>query len=355
MSTEKPDDKLSITENPDGTAVISGIEPAADDAPADERLVKQAEGNPAGPLIRPEGGTEGADGDDSDHPDDDESVRAAKRERRRKKRELARATRREKDAMFSELQRQNAELMARLERVEGRSVQTELAQVDKALEDEQVRVQYARMKIAEATKSQDGEAMAAAQDALYEARRNAEYLETLRRQMTGGQKRPAGDTGEPAQAAQPRTAIPDPGVQREAAAWLGRNNWYDPGRRDTDSKIAYMIDQELTAEGGFDPGTPEYWDELDDRLRERLPHRYTPASNPDKALKSNAGAPRSVMTGSGRESAAAAGGSSRRTFTLTREQVAAMKEAGMWDDPAKRANMIRRYQAEHAKRQGASQ
>ena len=50
---------------------------------------------------------------------------------------------------------------------------------------------------------------------------------------------------------------------------------------------------------------------------------------------------RSVVTGSGKESATSSGG--KNTFTLTPEQVRAMKDAGMWDDPEKRAKMTRRY------------
>ena len=41
-------------------------------------------------------------------------------------------------------------------------------------------------------------------------------------------------------------------------------------------------------------------------------------------------------------------GGTNRTFTLTAEQVRAMKDAGMWDNPEKRAKMIKRY-AEQAR------
>jgi len=48
---------------------------------------------------------------------------------------------------------------------------------------------------------------------------------------------------------------------------------------------------------------------------------------------------------SGREASAAYGGTNR-TFTLSAEQVRAMKDAGMWDNAEKRAKMIKRYAAE---------
>jgi hypothetical protein len=47
------------------------------------------------------------------------------------------------------------------------------------------------------------------------------------------------------------------------------------------------------------------------------------------------------VTGSERESVGGRTGGS--TFVLDPEQVRAMKDAGYWDDPVKRAKMIKRY------------
>ena len=57
-----------------------------------------------------------------------------------------------------------------------------------------------------------------------------------------------------------------------------------------------------------------------------------------------------IVTGSGRESAAGSGG--KNTFTLSPEQVRAMKDAGFWDDPEKRNKMIKRYAMEARQNQG---
>jgi hypothetical protein len=54
--------------------------------------------------------------------------------------------------------------------------------------------------------------------------------------------------------------------------------------------------------------------------------------------------PRNFQTGSGREHASSSDG--RNTITLSPEKVRAMKDAGMWDDPVKRAKMIKRYALE---------
>ena len=102
------------------------------------------------------------------------------------------------------------------------------------------------------------------------------------------------------------------------------------------------------AEEGWDPSTPDYWEELDNRLSERLPSRYNDHSNEKPAQRR----PRSVVTSGGREVASSNSGGSRNTFTLTPDQVRAMKDAGMWDDSEKRNRMIKRYAMEARNRQG---
>jgi hypothetical protein len=120
-------------------------------------------------------------------------------------------------------------------------------------------------------------------------------------------------------------------VRENAESWMNKHKWYDPQGRDTDSRIAKVIDQELAADG-WEPSDPEYWDELDSRLASRLPHRYAAKG----ASKRTNPAP------SGRSSNPGAGPSGT-TFTLSRERVQAIKDAGAWDDPSKRNQMIKAY------------
>ena len=117
---------------------------------------------------------------------------------------------------------------------------------------------------------------------------------------------------------------------------LFRSNGKDP-----DSRVALAIDQAM-GEEGWNPRTAEYWEELDNRLQKYLPHRYTEVA--DEKPSRAPSRPRNVVTGSSRENASSSGG--RNTFTLSPEQVRAMKDAGMWDDPDRRAKMIRRYALE---------
>jgi hypothetical protein len=122
-------------------------------------------------------------------------------------------------------------------------------------------------------------------------------------------------------------------VQQNATRWLKKNSWFDPQARDTDSRIAKVVDQELAADG-WDPTDSEYWEELDSRLSSRLPHRYTSKGGNNK--RSSAGPTASSRVAN--TTSAKPG-----TITLSRERVQAIKDAGSWDDVEKRNKMIRAY------------
>ena len=306
-------EELLVAEQQDGSVTVEGMEDIPDEN-NDDAPQQKAEG---GQVVPEDGG--------EDHPDDTDAIRAARREKRKAKKLYQREQQREKDVRYNSLVRQNQELLQRLQAVEQRTHGSELARIDKAIEDQQLRIQYAKMKISEATQAQDGDAMTNAQDMLYEARRMAEQLDALKKQSMAPQ---------PAQA-----IAPDRAVQRQAAAWMERNSWYDPGGKDEDSQIALVVDKKMAAEGWV-PSDPDYWEELDNRLQKRLPHLYNGEERQERDTPVRR--PRRVVTGSGRENAASSGGS-KTSFTLSAEQVKAMKDAGMWDDPEKRARMIRRY------------
>jgi len=238
---------------------------------------------------------------------------------------LAKKTGVEKDMKLHILERKNQELMERLSVVERKTYSADLARVDKAIEDQELRHQYAKMKIAEAAQNGDGTAMADAQEIMYDSRRQIEALSAVKKQAV--------------QPRQQQGSMPDPRLQRHAANWMERNEWYNPDGRDTDSKIAKQIDESLIAEG-WNPVEGDYWDELDNRLHKYLPHKYNGSTD----VRSSTKRPRSVVTSSGRESVN--GSTNRNTFVLKPEQVRAMKDAGFWDDSEKRAKMIKRYAQE---------
>jgi len=302
MSNENED--IPIKEEPDGT--VTAFLPDSIQMEDDE-----------------DGKAEGGDvpGDD-DPPSADEldSLRVARRERRRAKKDLIRKTQAEKDERLQLLQRQNQELMERLAVVEQRTHANDLAQVDKAVQDAELRLKYAKMKMAEATQAQDGDALAQANEMMLDEREKLEQLKNFRQRVSAPQQK----------------NVPDAAVQRNLADWMRRNPWFDPERKDIDSKIAKQIDEQLHSEG-WNPAGKDYWEEMDRRLQEYIPHKYNGSYEDDSPRRR----PRSAVTSSGRENASSAGG--RQDFTLSAEQVKAMKDAGFWDDPKKRASMIKRY------------
>jgi hypothetical protein len=309
MTTENELQKIVVTEEADGSAVIDlpdSIE-SPDDQDDDREMAA------------------GGSSDDDVAPEDETEYQRARREKRRAKRDLAKKTGVEKDMKLQLLERKNQELMERLSVVERKTHSADLARIDKAIEDQELRLQYAKMKIAEAASAADGHAMTEAQEIMYDARRQMEALSNVKKA-----------------AVEPRKAqsnVPDPRLQRLAANWMERNDWYDPNGRDTDSKIAKQIDESLVSEG-WNPTESEYWEELDNRLHKYLPHKYNDSTD----VRSSTKRPRSVVTSSGRESVN--GSTNRNTFVLKPEQVRAMKDAGFWDDPEKRSKMIKRYAQE---------
>lgn len=264
--------------------------------------------------------------DDADHPGDDAELRAAKRNRRRAKKDLIRKTNQEKDVRLQQLQRENEEFKRRLNQLERNTKAEQITRLDKGIEDAQVRLEYAKMKLAEATQNQDGQAMVEAQTLW----RNAE--DEMRR--LGAQKHQVDQ-----QLRQPQVPVPDPTVQKLAADWMRKNSWYRIDGSDNDSRIAKSID-ELMVNQGWNPSDPDYWEELDARLQKELPHRYN-----DSADEETRGVrrPRNVVGSSGREASAAYGGVNRTQFVLSPERVKAMKEAGAWDNPERKAKMIKHF------------
>ena len=258
--------------------------------------------------------------DDDADPDERERIREARREERKLKKELARQRENSAKNKIKALERHNEELARRLAAVESTASSYQFAQIDKAIEDEATRVEYAKMKMMQAAQQGDAASQVEYLEQLTEAKQRLNQAQHYKQQQLDAAKAP-------------KQNVPTPvsnDVQKLATSWLKKNSWYDPQARDTDSRIAKVVDQELVADG-WDPADPEYWDELDSRLSSRLPHRYTSQGGAKKRANPTAGS-RTVA------STQKAG-----TITLSRERVQAIKDAGAWDDVSRRNKMIRAY------------
>jgi len=307
---------IAIVEEQDGSAVV--------DLP--ENMLANSSENDA-TTAKAEGGN--VNDDDADHPDDDEELRAAKRNRRRAKKDLIRKTNQEKDARLTSLQRENEEFKRRLSQLERNTKSEHIVRIDKNIEDAQVRLEYAKMKLAEATQNGDGQAMVEAQTLWQNAQEETRNLTLLRRQADQELQRPQRENVD----------LPDPQVQKLAAQWMRKNNWYNPSATDPDSRVAKKIDELLVTQG-WNPTDPDYWEELDSRLQKELPHRYNDSNDNESR---DVRRPRNVVGSAGREASAAYGGSNRTQFVLSPDRVKAMKEVGAWDNPERKARMVKQF------------
>lgn len=275
------------------------------------------------------GDEDSTDSDSDSEDDDDEEVdpeRAAIRERRRKERQDKKRQRYEKEESYKReidsLRRQLEEVNTWKNTVERRHVDTGIQQIDKAIRDADSTIDLAKQAIKEATSSQDGEALVEAQELYYAARKRHEDLSRIK-------------AGIAQRMAQPPQQNIDPMVVTQARGWMENKPWYDPSGSDMDSRIALQVDQALVQEG-WNPRTPEYWSELDNRLQKYLPHRFESASiTPSESSRKVR--PPTSSSGQGR------GTPGSTEYRLSPERIRAMKEAGMWDDTEKRKRMIKRY------------
>ena len=317
----KPMDKLAqqediaVKERDDGSALAAveeKVDPFAEDGEQEDNDDVESHA---------EGGQVDDEGDEDD--EEREALRAARREERKLKKELSKQREVSAKHKISALERRNEELARRLAQVENTAAGFQFAQIDRHIEDEATRVEYAKMKMTQAAQAGNVAEQVEYMEQFHEAKNRLAQAQMLRQRHLE-------------EAKNPRNNVPTPmaeTVQRNASSWLNKNSWYDPSGKDTDSRIAKIIDSDLAGEG-WDPADPEYWDELDNRLKERLPHRYTGKQGGARNRRTGTSSGRSDVSGSP---------VAKNTMTLSRERVQALKDAGMWDDPAKRAKAIRRY------------
>lgn len=281
-----------------------------------------------------ESGGEAADESSSDETDEErEAIRARRREERRQKKELQRQR---EDRLRAELAARDQiinNLSQRLQTIETRGVSSDISAVDNELN--QLANVYVGLKqqLEKGTENQDGRAVVDATEKMLQVRQRAEQLQQRKQMMVRSAQQSV------AAAAQ----TPDPRLVSHANQWISQNSWYKVNGTDRDSRTVTALDNALTAEG-WDAATPEYWEELTERVKAALPHRMnggralSPRGEPE-SRRSSGGPP---VAGSSR-STGSSGRSSGKDYTLSPERVEAMKELGIWNDPKRRADMIAEY------------
>ena len=264
--------------------------------------------------------------------DDDESDREAIRERRRlekKERKQRREQAINRDKIELEfLRKRNDDLERRMTGIEQKTQRSDISLIEQKLKEAVNEVQLAEKVIAKAVAAQNGEDVAQALRYRDQAMNKARQLDAAKKQA------------EQAAAAPKQKPVDDVSLEY-AREFIKDNPWYNPKGNDESSAIVLAIDSALTKEG-LDPRSEDYWDELRDRVRRRLPEKFDEDSTPaprsqQKVERSARGGP---QVGSGREHAPS---STRREVYISPERKAALIEAGVWDDPVLRQKYIKKY------------
>lgn len=281
-----------------------------------------------------------------------EELNAGSEEERQQIRERKRLSQRQRQKLrIGELERQlsnlvhtNQDLAQRLASVENSNTGTQYAQLKQHASQIEQAIQQTKDIIADASVKGDGVRVAEATEHLVNLRSRQDQVSSAQAQLEH-------------QARQPRQRPLSPEVTRHAQAFLSENSWYQgPKATDQDSRVLSSIDNALTAEG-WDPATPVYWQELKQRAKKYLSHRFGETDegsqggqnsgngtyNPGTAQQQRKPQRQAVAGGGGSNNSG--GGANNGSYRLSAGRVEAMKAAGIWDDPERRKKMIARYQA----------
>jgi hypothetical protein len=257
--------------------------------------------------------------DDEDDENDTDEVRARRREERRERRKRQRDAKNRNQKELEFLRNRNEQLERRFSQVEIRQMQSEAQQIDSRLAKVQSDIRLADQVIAKGISANRGEDVVEAQkirdQLLMEGGRLSNYKQQLSQTTRTAQ--------------QPKPQGPDPIVKDYASSFIEEHKWWDPKGGDEDSRIVSAIDNGLVKEG-LDPRTQEYWDELDSRVRNRLPHRYS------KKVEKKKGGPTFRSGGSERQL-------KKNEVYISPERKQAMIDAGVWDEPELRSRYLKRY------------
>lgn len=307
----------------------------------DEDLVMVGEGvedeDPVSMRIEPdeeegEGEELAAEGDDrrlgGDEAEEDDRREARRQERKsRRQRQKEARDRDQRELRFlrqrnEQVEKQLGDINRRLQASETASIDARIAQLDRA-------IQSAEDVYAKAIDAQEGKDAAEAQRIRDNLRDQRTYLQQYKEEG-------------PAAIQQPEV---DPRLVENVRDWHGRNQWFDFARRDEDSAVAGAID-DMMVRDGYDPTTPEYYDELDRRIARRLPH-LAEGSRGNGAEDEGDDSP--SQGGSRKPSGPRfrVGGKERSLKSnevhISRERREAMEEAGVWEDPVLRKKYLKRY------------
>ena len=99
---------------------------------------------------------------------------------------------------------------------------------------------------------------------------------------------------------QPPPQVKTPEVSEKAKSWAEKNEWF--GSDNTMTYAAFGIHKRMVEEEGFDPESDEYYSEIDKRMKDEFPHKFSRKNNGNGAQVAPAAASASRNTKQGRRS-----------------------------------------------------
>lgn len=229
--------------------------------------------------------------------------------------------RKERDEQISQLMAQNESLVQNLNSREKSFNEVSKLNIDASEKQLTDKVTLARSAYMEAFDSGEKEKLLQAQEMLNEAQVDLKHLNLTKAQME--------DVAEeieqepvPAQQAAPQST-PDP----RAEDWVSKNEWFGKDKILTVSALA--LDQELKEEG-FDTNDEEFYNEIDRRLAEAFPHKFTTSKVDVEENQNRVQEPTSTPAQVVGSSSRSAPNSSKSKVKLTKEDV---RLANKWNIP----------------------
>jgi hypothetical protein len=313
---------------------------------------------------------DGGDGDDDrrlvrgEGNDDAEERRLRNRESRQQRKQRHRKLweeNRQLRTMVEGYQKSLGELNTRLSTIEEGGVESVGRRLDASLVGAERALEAAKADARRAMTEQDADALVSANERIAQItvdrqriaddKRAFEERRAQARDKKDDDKAEGGDKN----GIDPRRVEFERTMLRNASIFQRRNSWYDHDNDDEDTETVKKLDAEVASEG-FNPASRDYWEELETRMKEALPHRFKKANgkgrDDDGDEGDDEGDRKVISMGSGRQSNK--GGA--KDYFLSKPRVQAIKDAGAWDDPVERKKLVdayKKYDREHAQKKGA--
>jgi len=229
--------------------------------------------------------------------------------------------RKDRDDQISQLIQQNEQLTGKLTTREQEFTNISKLQLDANEKQLTDKMELARAAYKSAHEEGDTGKILQAQEFLNEAQNDLKSLGATKAQFEQQPQQPV---------QQPQQAQPQGAADPRAIEWSQNNDWFGQDRVMTAAALA--LDAELKEEG-FDPSDPEFYKEIDSRIRETFPNKFNTAVK-ESSVQEQPSKPAQVVAGASRSTPAPG------KVKLTKEDV---RLAQNWGIP------LEQYAAEKAK------